>query len=1826
MVSGELAFYVASTMLLTVRNMSGFRLGPKSSQCLFICLMMMVQGVPVPFLQGAGSGPPIGEGEEGGAPSGPRAPPDDWPQFHNDPSRTGATGSPAPSVNTTIWTYAAGAAVNSSPAVDGSAVFIGSADGCLYAFNGSTGELLWKAATGSKVCSSPAVSGQFVFVGSEDGGLHCYYKDNGTERFNYSAGSPIRTPVLVISSTVVFGTDSGALLALSTDGALVWTNQTPFPIRKAPAASGGIVLAVSGPWLWAFNLSDGAPRWNATPGPGNLSHPCIAGGQLFVGSEDGWVYSYNTATGNPAWAAPAAVTGAVACCPAYSGGFLYLGTRGQRFYRLDASNGSISLNISADAPVESSAAVSGPTVLFGTAAGLSAINNGTGALIWNLSVTGGVSSSPAISRGRCYAGSAGGMVLALGARHTARIEYAGPSPARQGEDVGFNGSSPDCIPVAYQWRSSLDGLLSTKARFNITTLTLGAHRISFRIQDDNWTWSGWETATIEILPSAEWPMFKKDTSHRGFSEGEAPLTKTVVWEAHLGNQIDSSPVVYQGMVFVGTRTNGAFYALDIDTGARKWDYQDNYGNMGTPACADGMVFVCDDSGHTIAFDADPSDGIDEGIIDSGGTNLDKIWEYQSSSIWGSPTVAAGKVLVPVKGNATIFALDEFTGVPVWKYSLPDPNNSSIWNTPAVESGLVMFGSNNYRFYALDIETGREVWNFTAGDKLRESSACVFGGAVYFGSWDKRLYALNLNNGTQKWNSTTGGAIDSSPAVDNGRVLFGSSDWTFRALDAETGQEIWTCGTIGGEIVSSAAVGGGLVFFAALDGRIYALNESTGRTVWTYDRSAGQGIRSSPALVDGRLFIGLENGTVLAFGKAPDLSVPSSEINLTPPRPLVGQDATIKAHIHNIGSLDASALARITDGPGGAEIFRGDIMVPVGESVVVSGNWTVGPGVHHLVVQATDTVPYEANMENNIGSMEYSPPPQSGWTMFKYGPERTSSREDVTTPNSNAPAWACETSNYGYSSPVTAGNRVYQASGNTLLAFDGTGNGGPVWSYAAGGIIRSTPAVSNLVVFGSSDRTITFLNEWDGSLVWTVPTDGEVNSSPLIQSDTVYVGSGDGYLYSLGLFDQRLLWKKYLGGSVESSPAYDPSGEMLVVGCQYGDGGRIYCLYTNGTEVWNLTLTAPVVSSAAIQGGMAYIGCDDGVLYALDVVPDGRDDGIPDPQNSSYDLVWMTNLSAYVDGDDVRVRSSPAVLEGSVYVGAGRDTVAALNLSTGKVLWHRNLGNPMSEKYMLSSPAVSNGRLFIGGPGIFSLNTRNGATVWSYVPGSWVWSSPAIALETGSANRGRVYAVTEEGRLCAFSSTVNIPPVARISSPGDGRTYRVGEHILFNASESWDLDGEIVNWTWDLGDGNTSEGQAVIHNYTVAGDYDINLTVKDDRGLEGKAEVGISVRPNSRPALATPSVSRDEGSVNDNFTFTVTYIDADNDSALYVWAVAGDQCITLVPVDPEDDNNTDGKAYFFETRLLSGILALHFEASDGVLNTSTAPVTNLTVTNRWEWRNEQNNTRVEMLFAGRGEVRFASSGVEKDPLGGFKRVGEAVLIFTFNIDRWWWANISVDFSSFKLSEINASTLRLYWFDTQNNWTPAERTGLDLSNNITYANVTVLGNFTVVGLPPINHRPQARLGKDITIMEGETAFFNASGSSDEDNDDLKFCWTFGDSPGKAPVQGDKTAEHKYTKPGRYTVTVYVNDTKLIGNATQEVIVKQKGGEQFIIVIVVIIVLVVAIIFILPRGEKKGASSWKDEQEFKKGMEVKKGKKPPEKKGGKKGGGPPGEAEEE
>ena len=60
--------------------------------------------------------------------------------------------------------------------------------------------------------------------------------------------------------------------------------------------------------------------------------------------------------------------------------------------------------------------------------------------------------------------------------------------------------------------------------------------------------------------------------------------------------------------------------------------------------------------------------------------------------------------------------------------------------------------------------------------------------------------------------------------------------------------------------------------------------------------------------------------------------------------------------------------------------------------------------------------------------------------------------------------------------------------------------------------------------------------------------------------------------------------------------------------------------------------------------------------------------------------------------------------------------------------------------------------------------------------------------------------------------------------------KVNDMVTFNASASFDPNGQIVSWDWDFNDGNVESGKVVTHAYTEAGTYNVTLTVKDNDEL------------------------------------------------------------------------------------------------------------------------------------------------------------------------------------------------------------------------------------------------------------------------------------------------------------------------------------------------------------------------------------------------------------
>jgi hypothetical protein len=202
------------------------------------------------------------------------------------------------------------------------------------------------------------------------------------------------------------------------------------------------------------------------------------------------------------------------------------------------------------------------------------------------------------------------------------------------------------------------------------------------------------------------------------------------------------------------------------------------------------------------------------------------------------------------------------------------------------------------------------WTFTANGAV-QSSPAVVNGILYFGSADGNLYALDATYGTFKWSYATQGPIDySSPTAAGGIVYVGSSDHNVYALNATTGAFKWSY-TTGGPISSSPTVSGGTVYIASNDGSVYALNATTGAKIWSALTTTNAAIVSAPAVADGLVYVGSGDHSVYAFDAATGAkrwSFPTNDVVASSPAATNGM-LYIGSNDRNIWGRNARTAAR-----------------------------------------------------------------------------------------------------------------------------------------------------------------------------------------------------------------------------------------------------------------------------------------------------------------------------------------------------------------------------------------------------------------------------------------------------------------------------------------------------------------------------------------------------------------------------------------------------------------------------------------------------------------------------------------------------------------------------------------------------------------------------------------------------------------------------------------------------------------------------------------------------------------------------------------------------
>jgi outer membrane protein assembly factor BamB len=160
---------------------------------------------------------------------------------------------------------------------------------------------------------------------------------------------------------------------------------------------------------------------------------------------------------------------------------------------------------------------------------------------------------------------------------------------------------------------------------------------------------------------------------------------------------------------------------------------------------------------------------------------------------------------------------------------------------------------------------------------------------------------------------------------------------------------------------------------------------------------------------------------------------------------------------------------------------------------------------------------------------------------------------------------------------------------------------------------------------------------------------------------------------------------------------------------------------SGTQRWAIPQPGAYISPA-IAGNRAFIRAETGnkgQILALDLASGKQIWGFTPKRLSSV-------RNSYFGGH----LTSPVVVEGMVFIGAGKE-VYALDAKTGTVLWEF-----AAQDYITSSASIAGGRLYISDfTHFYALDQHNGTLLWSYPTTTSIYFSAVAAGETVLVSNG-----------------------------------------------------------------------------------------------------------------------------------------------------------------------------------------------------------------------------------------------------------------------------------------------------------------------------------------------------------------------------------------------------------------------------------------------------------------------------------------------------------
>ena len=220
----------------------------------------------------------------------------------------------------------------------------------------------------------------------------------------------------------------------------------------------------------------------------------------------------------------------------------------------------------------------------------------------------------------------------------------------------------------------------------------------------------------------------------------------------------------------------------------------------------------------------------------------------------------------------------------------------------------------------------------------------------------------------------------------------------------------------------------------------------------------------------------------------------------------------------------------------------------------------------------------------------SPIAAENWNSFAGGTDHNAYREDTSDFVTNL--WTFNMESPIHSSPAIYKDFLYVASTQGILKAIDMETGEEDWDIDLEGETNSSPVINSNKLFIGTEDGIKAINTNTHEVIWDYDCD-DVESTPVVYKDVVYFGSNDGHLYGLDEDDGKVVLNKKLDGELKSSPIV--VDKNIYIG---STNGKLYSIGTDKDKNWEFTTGDAILSSPSFINDTIVFGSDTTTSYLV----------------------------------------------------------------------------------------------------------------------------------------------------------------------------------------------------------------------------------------------------------------------------------------------------------------------------------------------------------------------------------------------------------------------------------------------------------------------------------------------------------------------------------------------------------------------------------------------------------------------------------------------------